>query len=80
MSEKRDGLFSRAEEVLSLFRRGAEFTQDLIKENERLRVQVAEFEARSSRRRTTSSGRSCATSCSRASRISKARSRTCSSG
>ncbi len=45
MSEKRDGLFSRAEEVLSLFRRGAEFTQDLLKENERLRMQVAGFEA-----------------------------------
>ena len=45
MSEKRDGLFARAEEVLSLFRRGAEFTQDLIKENERLRLQVAEFDA-----------------------------------
>jgi GAF domain-containing protein len=45
MSEKKDGLFARAEEVLSLFRRGAEFTQDLIKENERLRLQVAQFEA-----------------------------------
>ena len=45
MSEKRDGLFARAEEVLSLFRRGAEFTQDLIKENERLRLQVAHFDA-----------------------------------
>src|SRR5512144_1922907 len=45
MSEKRDGLFARAEEVLTLFRRGAEFTQELIKENERLRLQVAQFEA-----------------------------------
>ena len=45
MSEKRDGLFARAEEVLSLFRRGAEFTQELIKDNERLRLQVAHFEA-----------------------------------
>ena len=44
MSDKRDGLFSRAEEVLSVFRRGAEFTQELIKENERLRLQVARFE------------------------------------
>jgi hypothetical protein len=44
MSEKRDGLFARAEEVLALFRRGAEFTQELLKENERLRRTVAEFE------------------------------------
>lgn len=45
MSEKRDGLFARAEEVLSLFRRGAEFTQELIRENERLRRRVAELES-----------------------------------
>jgi hypothetical protein len=44
MSEKREGLFARAEEVLSLFRRGAEFTQELIRENERLRLRVAELE------------------------------------
>lgn len=44
MSEKRDGLFARAEEVLSLFRRGAEFTQELLKENERLRRRIAEME------------------------------------
>ncbi|RIK99734.1 MAG: diguanylate phosphodiesterase [Proteobacteria bacterium] len=44
MSEKRDGLFARAEEVLSLFRRGAEFTQELLKENERLRGRLAELQ------------------------------------
>jgi hypothetical protein len=33
MSEKREGLFSRAEEVLGLFRKGAEFTQELLREN-----------------------------------------------
>lgn len=44
MSEKRDGLFARAEEVLSVFRRGAEFTQELLKENERLRRSVAEYQ------------------------------------
>ena len=44
MSEKRDGLFARAEEVLTLFRRGAEFTQELMKENERLRYLAATLE------------------------------------
>jgi hypothetical protein len=44
MSEKREGLFTRAEEVLSLFRRGAEFTHELLRENERLRRQLASFE------------------------------------
>jgi hypothetical protein len=42
MNEK--NLFSRAEEVLSLFRRGAQFTQELLKENERLRRRVAELD------------------------------------
>jgi hypothetical protein len=41
MSDRREGLFSRAEEVLSLFRRGAEFTQELLRENERLRREMA---------------------------------------
>jgi hypothetical protein len=41
MSEKREGLFRRAEEVLGLFRRGAEFTQELLRENERLRRELA---------------------------------------
>jgi hypothetical protein len=44
MSEKREGLFSRAEEVLGLFRKGAEFTQELLRENERLRREVARLE------------------------------------
>jgi putative methionine-R-sulfoxide reductase with GAF domain len=44
MSEKREGLFGRAEEVLSLFRRGAEFTQELLRENERLRRQVLDMQ------------------------------------
>jgi len=38
-------LFSRAEDVLGLFRRGAEFTRELLGENERLRRNLAEFEA-----------------------------------
>jgi transcriptional regulator with GAF, ATPase, and Fis domain len=37
-------LFARAEEFLQAFRKGAEFTQDLLKENERLRFKVAELE------------------------------------
>ncbi len=37
-------LFSRAEEFLQAFRKGAEFTQDLLRENERLRFKVAELE------------------------------------
>jgi nitrate/nitrite-specific signal transduction histidine kinase len=44
MSEKREGLFSRAEEVLGLFRKGAEFTQELLRENERLRREMARLE------------------------------------
>lgn len=44
MAERREGLFGRAEEVLSLFRRGAEFTQELLRENERLRRQVLEHQ------------------------------------
>jgi len=45
MAERREGLFGRAEEVLSLFRRGAEFTQELLKENERLRRQVLDYQS-----------------------------------
>jgi len=41
MSDRRDGLFARAEEVLQLFKRGAEFTQELLRENERLRRELA---------------------------------------
>jgi transcriptional regulator with GAF, ATPase, and Fis domain len=37
-------LFARAEEFLQAFRKGAEFTQELLKENERLRFKVAELE------------------------------------
>jgi hypothetical protein len=44
MKERGDGLFTRAEEVLSLFRRGAEFTQELLRENERLRAELARLE------------------------------------
>lgn len=37
-------IFARAEEFLTLFRRGAEFTQELLKENERLRYKVIQLE------------------------------------
>lgn len=37
-------LVNRAEEFLQLFKKGAEFTQDLLKENERLRYQILELE------------------------------------
>ena len=62
MSEKRDGLFARAEEVLSLFRRGAEFTQDLLKENERLRQADRSLRGPEHGGRGRRAGRSCATS------------------
>lgn len=42
MSEKEDdrGSLKRAEEFMQLFKKGAEFTQELLKENERLRFQL----------------------------------------
>ena len=46
MMEKEDdrGTVKRAEEFLQVFKKGAEFTQDLLKENERLRYQMVQFE------------------------------------
>lgn len=46
MSERDEntGPTQRAEEFLQVFKRGAEFTQDLLKENERLRYQVLKLE------------------------------------
>ncbi len=46
MTENNDpgGLSSRAEEFLQVFKKGAEFTQGLLKENERLRYRVLELE------------------------------------
>jgi len=44
MSDERAGLFGRAEEFMNLFKRGAEFTKELIQENERLRRRVLEME------------------------------------
>ncbi len=44
MSDSRDGLFSRAEDLLSVFKRGADFTKELLKQNEQLRRQVAQLQ------------------------------------
>lgn len=38
------GIHTRAEEFLQVFKKGAEFTQSLLKENERLRFRVLELE------------------------------------
>lgn len=38
------GVSNRAEEFLQLFKKGADFTQDLLKENERLRYRVLQLE------------------------------------
>ena len=47
MSENNEGgISSRAEEFLQIFKKGAEFTQGLLKENERLRFRVLELEER----------------------------------
>lgn len=44
--EEEKGVSSRAEEFLQVFKKGAEFTQDLLKENERLRFRLLEMEER----------------------------------
>lgn len=46
MSSDAGGLFERAEEFAQLFRRGAEFARELVRENERLRRQLAGVEQR----------------------------------
>lgn len=43
-TEEEKGVSSRAEEFLQLFKKGAEFTQDLLKENERLRFRLLQQE------------------------------------
>jgi hypothetical protein len=42
--EEKNGIAQRAEEFLQAFRKGAEFTQQLLKENERLRYQLVQQE------------------------------------
>ncbi len=43
-TEEEKGVSSRAEEFLQVFKKGAEFTQELLKENERLRYKVLQLE------------------------------------
>ncbi len=45
-TEEDKAVFSRAEEFLQIFKKGAEFTQELLKENERLRYQVLDLQER----------------------------------
>jgi hypothetical protein len=62
MSEQ-DKLSTRAEDFLALFNKGAEFTRELLKENERLRSRLAAVTDRQeSARATRETGRSCAAS------------------
>lgn len=42
--EKEAGILKKAEEFLQIFKKGEEFTKDLIKENERLRFRMAQLE------------------------------------
>ena len=44
MSDEHNELFSRGEEFLTLFKRGADFTRELLVENERLRSSLARVE------------------------------------
>jgi GAF domain-containing protein len=46
MSGERGNIFAKGEEFLSLFSRGAEFTKELLRENERLRVRLMATEDR----------------------------------
>jgi len=42
--ERESGISKKADEFLQIFKRGEEFTKDLIKENERLRFRIAQLE------------------------------------
>ncbi|MBE0599185.1 MAG: GAF domain-containing protein [Desulfuromonadales bacterium] len=44
MKEEEKNTVNRAEEFLQVFKKGAEFTQELLKENERLRYQIFQLE------------------------------------
>ena len=44
MIEEESGYRGKAEEFLQAFKKGAEFTHELLKENERLRFRVLELE------------------------------------
>ncbi len=51
-----ENIFKRAEEFLQLFKKGAEFTQELLKENERLRYRVLQLEEEIKTLRRSSEG------------------------
>lgn len=55
-SESESDLTKKAREFLEVFRKGEEFTQDLLKENERLRMRNAQLEEESKKNRSTSDG------------------------
>jgi len=42
--EKETGFLNKAEEFLQMFKKGEEFTKDILKENERLRYRIAQLE------------------------------------
>lgn len=44
MSDEEKGVHNKAEEFLQIFKKGAEFTQDLMRENERLRYRIVQLE------------------------------------
>ena len=46
MSQRDGDLFERASEFLAMFRRGAEFTRELVEENARLRRKLLDVETR----------------------------------
>ncbi len=46
MTSDRGKMLARGEEFLQMFRKGAEFTRELLEENKRLRFQLAELEER----------------------------------
>jgi len=55
MSDEKN-IFSRAEEFMQLFKKGADFTQDLLKENERLRFKIVQLEEKNNVASTSDSG------------------------
>jgi cell division protein FtsB len=55
MSEEKN-IFSRAEEFMQLFKKGADFTQDLLKENERLRFKIVQLEEKNKVASTSDDG------------------------
>lgn len=57
-NEKKGKLFEKGEEFLEMFRQGQEFTQDLLKDNERLRYRVVQLEEALKAGPDTSSGAS----------------------